>query len=54
MQKETPPLIEGEFRVVSEPPKREPIIKSWVNLWWFVGPTTVLGVLQYARIRGWL
>jgi hypothetical protein len=35
MRKE-PPVIEGQFRVVGEKPRREPVILSWRNLAIFV------------------
>ena len=54
MQKNEPPIIEGDFQVVGEAPKREPIIKSWPALWWFIIPPFAFGFVRYAQIRGWL
>lgn len=44
------PIIEGEFRVVGEPPVREPIIKSWTNLWVFVLIIAIAFSVQYWRL----
>lgn len=44
------PIIEGEFRVVGEPPVREPIIKSWTNLWVFVLIIAISFSVQYWRL----
>lgn len=54
MQKKTPPVIEGRFRIVDEGSVREPIIKSWAALWWFVIPPLAFGLVRYAQIKGWL
>ena len=53
MQKKTPPVIDATFTVVEEAPVREPIIKSWVGLWWFVIPPIAFGFARYAQIKGW-
>lgn len=54
MEKDQPPVIEGEFTVVGEPPVREPIIKSWANLWWFIIPPVAIGFVRYCQLKGWL
>lgn len=54
MKKRETPLIEGDFTVIGEAPKREPIIKSWAGLWWFVIPPVVVFVVRYSQIKGWL
>ena len=54
MQKKPPPVIEGQFRIVDEGPTKEPIIKSWAALWWFVIPPLAFGFVRYAQIKGWL
>lgn len=54
MEKNQPPVIEGEFTVVGEPPVREPIIKSWPALWWFIIPPVAIGFVRYCQIKGWL
>lgn len=57
MRREDEP-IEVEIRDVTDlyrkDPPREPIIKSWAALWWFVGPTAAIFMVQLARIKGWL
>ena len=53
MKKKTPPVIDVPFTVVEEAPVREPIIKSWVGLWWFVIPPIAFGFVRYAQIKGW-
>lgn len=54
MQKKTRPTIEGQFKVIGETPKREPIINSWPALWWFVIPPLAILAVRYAQIKGWL
>ena len=54
MQREKLPIIEGQFTVVGEPQRREPIINSWPALWWFVIPPIVVLVIRYAQVKGWL
>ena len=54
MKQKTPPVIDGQFTVVGETPKREPIINSWAALWWFVIPPVAFGFVRYAQIKGWL
>lgn len=51
--KKLPPPIEGQFTVIGETPKREPIINSWAGLWWFFGPPVAIGLVRYAQIKGW-
>lgn len=48
MRKEPPPVIEGQFRVIGEAPKREPVILSWRNLAMFVG-----GLAGAAAVRAY-
>ena len=53
MKKKPQPVIDGEFTVVHEAPVREPIIKSWIGLWWFVIPPIAIIAVRYAQIKGW-
>lgn len=53
MTKKPPPVIDGEFTVVHEAPVRDPIIKSWIGLWWFVIPPIAIIAVRYAQIKGW-
>lgn len=51
MGKETKPVvIDGEFQVIGEAPKREPVIKSWLNLIVFLVLTGGAMVLRYWQI----
>ncbi len=54
MKKKSSLVIDGEFVVVCEANKREPIINSWAGLWWFVIPPTAIIAVRYAQIKGWL
>lgn len=54
MKREKPTVIDGQFTVVGEAPPREPIIKSWPGLWWFIGTPAAIMAVRYAQIRGWL
>ena len=54
MQRDEPPIIEGDCQVVGEPPVREPIIKNWMGLFWFFAIPTGVGFVRYAQIKGWL
>lgn len=54
MRRKKPVVIDvTDYRVIGETPPREPIIKSWAALWWFVGPTAAIFMVQVARIKGW-
>jgi hypothetical protein len=54
MKRKPPPVIDGQFTVVGETPKREPIINSWSGLWWFLIPPLALLAVRYAQVKGWL
>ena len=54
MQKNEAPVIDVKFVVVDDCSKREPIISSWVGLWWFIIPPLTILTIRYAQIKGWL
>lgn len=51
MQQREKPLIDSkDYRVIGEEPPREPIIKSWSGLAWFVGLFVFAVAARYYQI----